>query len=87
MRDSEAHRRVIQRAMNDFIKAHPERDGQRVDADEALWKKVPPFDYQFPSLMSSAGALSSATPLLALFFASLFLFIVAHRRLSQESLL
>lgn len=43
---AEAHRRMIQVAMNDAIYRQPETDGGRYVADPELWATIPAFDYQ-----------------------------------------
>lgn len=43
---AEAHRRMIQRAMNDAIYSQPETDGERFMAAPELWATIPPFEYQ-----------------------------------------
>ena len=45
---AEQQRRAIQRLMNDAITATP--NGQRVDADQTLWQRVPRFDFKFAPL-------------------------------------
>lgn len=83
VREAETHRRMIQRMMNDFITANPDRDGARVDADDALWKTVPVFNYRFPALTTVVGALAGLTSLAAMLLASIFLFAFAMKKLAK----
>ena len=85
VRAAEKQRRLIQTTLNDFITKNPERDGQRIDGGEALWRSVPAFNYRFP-----AWGVRSATPFLQLlFFMALAtgLFYWRCRRLSTETTL
>lgn len=86
VRGAEAQRRRIQRVMNDFITANPERNGQRVDADGSLWAQVPRFDFVFDALPSGGALARHLLPLLALTGLSFGLCAWAARRLSRAAL-
>jgi ABC-2 type transport system permease protein len=87
---AETHRRLIQKMMNDFITANPDRNGQRVDGDKALWQSVPPFQFQYAAMLggSSTSASSSAVTYAAqlglLLLAALSVFLWRCKRLAQE---
>jgi ABC-2 type transport system permease protein len=81
---AESHRRMIQRKMNDFITANPEKNGQRVDADETLWRSIPRFDYRFTPITANTW-LQLWLPLLVLFGAAALGFAWAMRRLANEA--
>jgi ABC-2 type transport system permease protein len=81
---AEAHRRMIQRKMNDYITANPERNGQRVDADAALWRAIPRFDYRFAAL-PAAKWWALFLPLLASMAVAGASFVWAMRHLQRES--
>ena len=83
---AEAQRRRIQRVMNDFITANPEREGQRVDGDGALWAKVPRFDFVFDPLLQTGAFVRSLLPLLVLTGLCAVLCAWAARRLGREAL-
>jgi ABC-2 type transport system permease protein len=73
VRDAETHRRLIQTMLNDFITNNPDREGQRVDGDAALWKSIPAFDYRFPA-WHSVGAFAPLAQLAFLFLLALAIF-------------
>jgi ABC-2 type transport system permease protein len=81
---AEAHRRLIQRLMNDAITATPDRSGQRMEADEALWSRVPPLQFRFEPL--GASLWRHALPLLALLAAAVLACHLTLRRLQQGAL-
>ena len=83
---AEAQRRRIQVLMNGFITANPERDGQRVDADGALWAQVPAFNFVFAPLVRSGALASNLLPLGVLFSLCAVLCAYAARRLGREAL-
>lgn len=85
VRAAEAQRRLIQRTLNVAITAHPERNGQRVDGDAALWAQVPPFRFRHEALAASELLLPALLPLVALFIAALALCSLALRRLARSA--
>ncbi|QPF76164.1 DUF3526 domain-containing protein [Roseateles sp. DAIF2] len=76
---AEAHRRLIQRLMNEAIAATPPSRGERVEHGAELWSRVPPLRFVFEPL---AGAALLA-PLLALLLASAVFCALALRRLRR----
>ena len=80
---AERQRRLIQKTMNDAIAVT--KGGSRIDADERLWQKVPPFDFRFAPL-GTTEVLRHAAPLLWALFASVVFCAVALRRLGRGAL-
>jgi ABC-2 type transport system permease protein len=81
---AEAHRRLIQRLMNDAITATPDRNGQRAEGDEALWSRVPAMNFRFDALGSDLWR--HALPLLALLAAMALACHFTLRRLQRGAL-
>jgi len=84
IQDAETHRRVIQTNLNDFITANPDRDGKRVDGDEALWRSIPPFNYQFPPLQTMTG-LNNVAQLIVLLLVAMLALYWRCNRLAREA--
>lgn len=83
---AEAHRRLIQKLMNDKITASPERNGQRVEGDQDFWSQVPPLQFRFDRLAVSPALYRSVASLLGLLFAAALLLGLSVRRLSRGAL-
>lgn len=86
VQDAEAHRRLIQRVMNDAITAHPDRDGQRYQGDQALWRQVPAFVFRFRPLGSAPALLQQSLQLLGGVLVALAACALALRRLGRGAL-
>jgi ABC-2 type transport system permease protein len=83
VQQAERHRRLIQKMMNDFITANPDRNGKRIDGDQALWQSVPAFQFQYSPLINSA-TFTFCAQLGLFFFVALSVFLWRCRRLAQE---
>jgi len=77
---SEAHRRVIQKILNEDLAANPDRNGERYTAGPELWAKIPDFRYEFPTAGWALQHYGTAV-LLLLFWC--FVSFVAALRASQ----
>lgn len=95
VQDAEAHRRYIQRTLNDFIRLNPDKDGAVVQGDSALWQSILKFDYRFPPLLSAnssglqnvaQGALQSVIALMVFAALTAMLLALSLRRLQSEAL-
>jgi len=81
---AEAHRRLIQRLMNDAITATPDRNGQRSEADQDLWSRVPPLQFRFDPLGRTPWR--HGMPLLALLVLAVLACHLSLRRLQRGPL-
>lgn len=70
VRASEAHRRVIQKLMNDEIRQRPLKPGEVHLAGRALWAKVPHFAYAPPGTVAVLAQHAVPLALLAAWFAA-----------------
>jgi len=77
---SEAHRRVIQKILNEDLAANPDRNGERYTAGPEIWAKIPDFRYEFPTAGWALQHYGTAV-LLLLFWC--FVSFVAALRASQ----
>ncbi len=80
---AEAHRRMIQKAMNDAIYLQPETDGRRYVAAPELWATIPTFDYR-PLATADVMAFYGPgwTALIAWFVVPLLALMAVSRRLA-----
>ena len=80
---AEQQRRVIQQVLNDAITATP--NGSRIDGDQSLWQRVPPFDFKFAPL-GAGRVVQHLLPLLAALAAGMLLCALSLRRLARGAL-
>jgi ABC-2 type transport system permease protein len=82
---AEAHRRALQRFLNDDFTAHARGQDFDYRADPALWAKAPAWHYDRPGLGASASPLLSVAAVLLLWAAvAAGLAVWAARRLVRE---
>jgi ABC-2 type transport system permease protein len=84
VKDAEVHRRLIQKMMNDFITANPDRDGQRIDGNESLWRSVPPFQFRYPAILTT-GMPINLMQLVTLLLLAIGIFLWRCRALSKAA--
>lgn len=82
---AEAQRRLMQKLLNSDLARHPDRDGVKYQAGEALWRSIPPLVFVYRALDAGELALRWLLPLLATLGASLLLAGAALRRLRTGS--
>lgn len=82
---AENQRRVMQQLLNSDLARHPDRDGVKYQAGEALWRSIPPLEFVYRPIDTGEIVLRRLLPLLAALAASIALAAAALRRLRSGS--
>jgi len=86
MQAAESHRRLMQDLLNSDLARHPDRDGVKYLAGEALWRSIPPFRFGYATLDLDELLVRWLLPLLAGLAVSVSMAVVALRRLRSGSI-
>ena len=81
LRAAETHRRLMQNLLNSDLARHPDRDGVKYQANEALWRSIPPLRFNYGALEARDVALRWVLPLFTLLMVSIGLAAASLRRL------
>jgi len=82
---AERQRRLMQELLNSDLAAHPDRNGVKYEAGEALWRSIPPFRFNYAAIDGAQLAVRSLLPLAAGLVFALGLALAALRRLRSGS--
>lgn len=85
IRAAETHRRLMQNLLNSDLARNPDRDGVKYQANEALWRSIPPLTFTYGALDAREVIVRWLLPLLALLVTSVALAAAALRRLRLGS--
>ena len=81
IRAAEDHRRLMQNLLNSDLARNPDRNGVKYQANEALWRSIPPLTFGYGALDLREAFTRWWLPLLATLTASVVLAAAALRRL------
>jgi len=82
---AERHRRLMQQLLNSDLARHPDRDGVKYEAGEALWRSIPPLRFTYAAIDGAQLFTRWLLPLLAGLALALALAVAALRRLRTGS--
>ena len=81
LRAAETHRRLMQNLLNSDLARNPDRDGVKYQANEALWRSIPPLTFTYGVLDARDVTVRWVLPLLTLLVLSIGLAAASLRRL------